>query len=866
MGSLRQFHNPLKTNNLSLYLQKNNIPRPMKKLTTFFLLIAYSCTVKAQITIYNSATMNDFYGIGGYAFTQENFPNGVQSNPYVVIGPSPQNSFTYSASATGGITNVSSSISTSNSNTPITIQFKGNNVRKFGCRAFASLFGGGGTTFDVIQLTATTNLGNTGVMDGGISNLFVGFRVSNENEYITSIQATFLSATTSVIALKNIVVGDDQAQNVSLNFDGVDDYVAIPNTVGNFSTSQNFTVSCWVKPDASQPGGSLDVDILEKWDQTGSYPFVIRLLTSVPDVGKVRVARYDGSNNPAINSTVLINDGKWHHIAFVKSGSNLTLYIDGNSSGTTTDNTTGTTTNSSPLFIGQRGNGINRYKGEIDEVRIWNIAKDQATILAEMFCKNANTTNLQAAYNFNNGVPNGNNFLITQVQDAAGINHGILNNFTKTGDASNFVTGQVKYVKKNATGLNNGNSWANAFTDLQSALSANSCNDLIEIYVAADTYKPAIANINARFTIPSGMKIYGGFAGTEKNINERNMALIHTTNKTTLSGDLFSNDTPFNFATGRDDNSNTTVYINGGFVIFDGFTVRGGQSEGIYKYAFGDVTISNCRMVDNEIGLDLYLANSTVSNCTMAGNKTHGVYLETNSSNILNCLIANNGGDGIFYENASSSSSVQSNLINCTIVSNGANGIESTTSSSPFAEINNNFKNTIIKDNAVGIINNGGGTTNYVINYSLLQGGITPGTGNLAPNTNPQFVSPLANNVRSDLGDYRLKDSSPCINVGDDAGVSPLDLDRNPRPKGGKTDMGAYESNVNMNEIISIITGNWENNNTWNLARQPLNTDKVIINGHTVTVTTPNAVAKNLEYKTGAILQYLSGGLLRFGM
>ncbi len=43
---------------------------------------------------------------------------------------------------------------------------------------------------------------------------------------------------------------------------------------------------------------------------------------------------------------------------------------------------------------------------------------------------------------------------------------------------------------------------------------------------------------------------------------------------------------------------------------------------------------------------------------------------------------------------------------------------------------------------------------------------------------------------------------------------SPLNLDRNPRPKGGKTDMGAYESNINMNGIISIVNGNWESIST----------------------------------------------------
>ena len=603
--------------------------------------------------------------------------------------------------------------------------------------------------------------------------------------------------------------------------------------------------------------GSLDVAILEKWGEAGPYPFVIRMLTSGIDAGKVRVARYDGSNNPAINSTTLINDGRWHHIAFTTTSGfgTMNLYIDGVQQGAgITDNTNTYTTNSSPLFVGQRGNGINRFKGEIDEIRIWSAAKSQMEIQNEIFCKNPDTSNLQAAYNFNNGQPNGNNALITQIQDAVGSNHGILNNFTKNGDASNFVTGQVKYVKANATGSNNGSSWTNAFTNLQSALTANACNDLFDVFVAKGSYKPHASNALTFFEIPTGMKIHGGFAGSEKSINERNLALIQTTNETTLSGDLSENDEAFNFASNRGDNSFLVVEINGGYITLDGITVRSGNT-GIQKGIFGEVKINNCKIIDNSLGMYLNRANSTLTNCIVAGNNTTGVFMVLNSTNFQNCLIVNNGSHGIHNSNAT----IGSNFTNCTIASNVGDGIRN---ENPGGSIINNIKNTIIIDNATGGITNIGiGTTNN-ITYSLVQGVIS-GMGNHDGNTvNPQFVSPLANNIISDAGSYWLKDFSPSINVATDSGVSPLDLDRNPRPRGGKTDMGAYESNVNMNEIISIATGNWESNSTWNLNRVPLATDKVIMNGHTVTVTTNTAKAKIIEQKPSSDLKFNAGGSL----
>jgi hypothetical protein len=60
------------------------------------------------------------------------------------------------------------------------------------------------------------------------------------------------------------------------------------------------------------------------------------------------------------------------------------------------------------------------------------------------------------------------------------------------------------------------------------------------------------------------------------------------------------------------------------------------------------------------------------------------------------------------------------------------------------------------------------------------------------------------------------------------------------------------------NYINSIISGNWESTNTWTPSRVPLPTDIVIINNHTVTITSNAANAKSLEYKSGATLRYLN--------
>jgi len=98
------------------------------------------------------------------------------------------------------------------------------------------------------------------------------------------------------------------------------------------------------------------------------------------------------------------------------------------------------------------------------------------------------------------------------------------------------ATGPLCYVDMGATGgTNNGNSWANAYLSLQSALHDANC---IEIWVAEGLYKPGTL-MSSTFQVPPGVAVYGGFAGTESTRSQRDWT-IHLT---VLSGDVDNNDT-----------------------------------------------------------------------------------------------------------------------------------------------------------------------------------------------------------------------------------------------------------------------------------------------------------------------------------
>ncbi len=149
------------------------------------------------------------------------------------------------------------------------------------------------------------------------------------------------------------------------------------------------------------------------------------------------------------------------------------------------------------------------------------------------------------------------------------------------------------FVDHSAGGLNNGTSWTDAYTSLQSALDAAVSSD--EIWVAKGTYLPSVKVVGSddrakAFQMVDGVSIYGGFAGTESAVSERTDYGDGQTNETILSGDFKGDDE----ITG----SGSTLVINNisedanhifhhpdGYTLtssalLDGFTLKGCNANG----------------------------------------------------------------------------------------------------------------------------------------------------------------------------------------------------------------------------------------------------------------------------------------------
>ncbi len=231
----------------------------------------------------------------------------------------------------------------------------------------------------------------------------------------------------------------------------------------------------------------------------------------------------------------------------------------------------------------------------------------------------------------------------------------------------------IIYVDAGATGLNNGSSWEDAYLDLQDALAAAVSGD--EIWVAAGTYKPTSGtDQNVAFVMKNGVAIYGGFAGTETSLAERDWEA----NVTILSGNIGDPDDVLDNSHSVILNAYDDVDSLDGSAVLDGFTIADAyDSDGAMKNVHASPTVRNCTFMDNTLGGAVYNVNYSApvfENCLFINNTgsfnggggiSNGIW---SSSVVRDCEFVNNEasyGGGIY-----ASSSISLELTRCVFRNN----------------------------------------------------------------------------------------------------------------------------------------------------------------------------------------------------
>jgi hypothetical protein len=113
-----------------------------------------------------------------------------------------------------------------------------------------------------------------------------------------------------------------------------------------------------------------------------------------------------------------------------------------------------------------------------------------------------------------------------------------------------------------------GRTWLTAYTDLQQALSNSSTGD--SIWVAEGHYLPTQdQDRNKSFVVPTGVRLFGGFKGSEKHLRERNSF----SRQSVLSGEL--GDLAINW----DNSIHVVTLVNPDTTnLLDGFTIEKGYA------------------------------------------------------------------------------------------------------------------------------------------------------------------------------------------------------------------------------------------------------------------------------------------------
>ncbi|MBL7933331.1 MAG: choice-of-anchor D domain-containing protein, partial [Bacteroidia bacterium] len=150
--------------------------------------------------------------------------------------------------------------------------------------------------------------------------------------------------------------------------------------------------------------------------------------------------------NDAISATN--SDFNWHHWACVYDASapagakNRFIYRDGVIAAM--DTYTGTYTGTGTSYIGTTPWSIvgDAFEGNLDEMRVWSIARSQCEIQTYMNCEiPAAAPGLISNYHFNQGSPGLNNSGINTLVDVSSTPHtGTLSGFALTGSVSNWIS------------------------------------------------------------------------------------------------------------------------------------------------------------------------------------------------------------------------------------------------------------------------------------------------------------------------------------------------------------------------------------------------------------------------------------------
>jgi hypothetical protein len=291
------------------------------------------------------------------------------------------------------------------------------------------------------------------------------------------------------------------ANDNALDFDGVDDFVSVPNASNLIAGSGNISMSMWVYPKNTFPSYP-DFDGFGGFRDDFAGDFYLLQLNGT-DV-EARLRNSTGTPYTMVYSGLQLNT--WQHFVLTYDGSTLVLYHNGTQVISTPAN--GVISNTvNPFYIGKAPftNAPFNLNGKVDEISLWSKTLSQQEIDCIYTSGiNPTSTNLQLYYKCNQGIAGGNNTSVASLTDATGHINGLFDSMTLNGNTSNFVQG----VTTSSTTINavlcpgtsyqfGGQTITTAGTYFETFTGSSGCDSIVQLILTSPTFNLAVSQSGA---------------------------------------------------------------------------------------------------------------------------------------------------------------------------------------------------------------------------------------------------------------------------------------------------------------------------------------------------------------------------------
>ena len=143
----------------------------------------------------------------------------------------------------------------------------------------------------------------------------------------------------------------------SAYFDGIGDYLTIPNNTNFNLSGGSYTIECWIRPTGNYANYNVIIVKRVGAGASSAWQFYLRITTGV-------LSFYNGT---IYESSVTPTANVWSHVAAVYNGSTINLYLNGVSVLSTA---AGNTDYDTPIYIGTLPANGEYFIGYIDELRV----------------------------------------------------------------------------------------------------------------------------------------------------------------------------------------------------------------------------------------------------------------------------------------------------------------------------------------------------------------------------------------------------------------------------------------------------------------------------------------------------------------